>query len=77
MEDVYGKYEDDYGNLALISRKMIIPYRDSKRKEESYVLDCYSLYDDCFHYHRSIYDSMQAALSRLREFSCGTFKEVE
>ena len=77
MEDVYGKYEDDYGNLALISRRMIYPYRDSKRKEESWILDCYATYDNCFHYYRAVYESKQAAINKLSEFSCGTFKEVE
>lgn len=76
MEDVYEKYDDNYGNMALISRRMIIPYKDSKRKEEAWILDCYALYDNSFHYHRSIHDSKKVAEEKLSEFSCGTFKKV-
>lgn len=69
------EYFDNFGNMAVIYQKAIVPYKGSEVKR-GWILDCYAMYDNGFHYHRSVHDSKAAAEEKLQEFSCGTFKEI-
>lgn len=69
-------FKDDFGNTATITTKYIRPYKDAKHKEISYVLTLTSDYNNDFVYFVSVYDSTEAAINKLSEFSCNTFKEI-
>lgn len=68
------KYFDNFGNMATIEQKQIIPYKGSTRKEQAHILKCYATYDHNQLYFCSIYETKQKAQKQLQKFSCGTFK---
>lgn len=71
-------YRDDWGHTALIEPLMMYPYRDAPRKTQAFRLwiesDCKNDFAVVF---VSIYDTLEAAESKLKSFSCGTYKEIE
>ena len=69
------EWKDEHGNRALIEEVDTIPYKRAKQKK-SYRLSCFAEYDNDFCYHISIFDSVKSAENQLKEFSCGSFKDV-
>ena len=65
---------DDFGNMATITTKMVLPYNGSKQKEKAYILSLYAMYDDNMMYHLSMHESYNDVVKELERFSCGTFK---
>lgn len=62
---------DDYGNRATIDRSQRPAYRGG-RPCPHYRL---TLLKDNYIYFVSVYESMKEAREKLKEFSCGTFRE--
>lgn len=71
---VYYKFYDDFGNMATITERMVLPYNGSKRREKAYVLSLYAMYDNGMMYHLSMYDNLTDVFNELKHFSCGTFQ---
>lgn len=69
-------YKDKFGNAAKIESVKIYPYKGAETKIESFRLWVYSEYDKNFVYFVSVYESFAKAENKLKELSCGTFKEV-
>lgn len=69
------EWEDEYENKALIEEVEIKPHKEAKL-EKVYRLSCYAEYDDNFCYHISIFDSAESAENQLKEFSCGSFRNI-
>lgn len=69
------RFNDNYGNIATIEEKMILPYKDSLAREKGYILTLTAAYDNDFVYFVSIYETEKQAMNKLKEFSCNTWKE--
>ena len=69
-------YKDDFGNKATIKVMEIIPYKGATRKQPAWELSCYATYDKNHLYYRVLFDNEDAAIGKLSELSCGTFKEI-
>jgi hypothetical protein len=70
-------FKDIFHNTAYIKEICIYPYYGAKELEKGYRLILKSDYDSTDSiYYLSIFQSMAAALNKLKEFSCGTFKEI-
>lgn len=68
-------YRDDFHNKATIKKVYILPYFGAKHEEKAYKLSCFSMYDDGFCYHVSIYETEEKAIAEMMKLSCGTWKE--
>ena len=66
---------DEYENRALIEEVEIKPHKEAKL-EKVYRLSCYAEYNDNFCYYISIFDSVESAENQLKEFSCGSFRNI-
>ncbi len=69
------EWKDEYGNKALIEEVEIRPHKEAKL-EKAYRLSCYAEYNDNFCYYVSIFDSVESAENQLKEFSCGSFRNI-
>lgn len=69
--------KDDYGNIATIEQIKTLPYKGAGKKELCFRLCLMAEYDNNFLYHVSCYETLETTLSKLAEFSAGTFKEIE
>ena len=69
-------FQDDFNNVAMIQKYMILPYHDAKEKQEAFRLVCMDKDNDNFIYFVSVYETVQNAMEILNTFSCGTFKEI-
>ena len=70
-------YKDDFGNMAKIEQRELLPYMGATKKETGYKLTCFSRYSiDEFDevYYVSIYPTLGDAERKLKEFSSSTFK---
>ena len=70
------KYRDNFGNLATIDEVFVLPYERVKERERAYRLKLIAEYDDDFGYFMSMYDSKEAAIAKMRKYSCNTWKEA-
>lgn len=70
------KFKDYFGNLAIIEEVFILPYERAKERERAYRLKLIAEYDNDFCYFMSIYDSKEAAIAKMRKYSCNTWKEI-
>ena len=70
------KFRDDFGNLAIIEEVFMLPYERAKERERVYRLKLIAEYDDDFCYFMSMYDSKEAAIAKMRKYSCNTWKET-
>ena len=70
------RFRDDFGNLAIIEEVFMLPYERAKERERAYRLKLIAEYDDDFCYFMSIYDSKEAAIAKMRKYSCNTWKEA-
>lgn len=68
-------YKDKFGNAAKIEPVKIYPYKGAETKIKGFRLWVYSEYDKNFVYFVSVYESFAEAENKLKELSCGTFKE--
>lgn len=75
LERKLAEYDDEFGNHAVISRRRLYPGRNSRRKQEYYILSLRASYNNNYLYYRDVYDSMEDAVSAMRELSCDTWKE--
>lgn len=69
------KFFDDFGNMATIETEKIFPYRGASKKITSYILKCFAMYDGGRLYYCACYQNKDSAIRKLKEMSCGTFKE--
>ena len=70
------KYRDIFGNLAIIDEVYISPHKEACKKW-SYRLRLFAEYDNNFYYFLSVYESEEAAIAKLKECSCNTWKKIE
>lgn len=71
-------YHDDFGNTALIEPLKMYPYNDASRKTQAFRLWINSNYRNNYTVtFVSVFDTLEAAESKLKSFSCGTYKEIE
>lgn len=70
-------FKDDFGNIAMIEQTEHLPYKEAKKKTTCFRLHCMSEYNLYFLYHISCHETLEKALDKLSELSCGTFKEIE
>ena len=63
-------YHDKFHNTATISVCFSPPYYGAA-PQKAFVLDLHNY--DLFLYFRSIYETEQEAVNKLKTFSCGTF----
>lgn len=75
--NIVKRFRDNFGNLALIEKVNTLPYNGAPRKTEGYRLMLFAEYDDNFIYHVSCYETLEEAESKLKCFSCNTWKEIE
>ena len=68
------KFYDNYGNMARITERMVLPYENAKQRKKAYVLSLYAMYDNGMMYHLSMYDNLDDVMRKLEMFSNGTFK---
>ena len=66
-------YADDYGNTAIIAAGYSRPYEGAPLMKD-YTLSCIHKRDKRT-YFLSVFETMEEALEKLKEFSCGTFRE--
>ena len=69
-------YYDGNGKLATIEDKMLYPYKKADKKQKSFVLSVFSGYNDNFLIYRSVYETEQAAVEGLMEFSYGKWELI-
>lgn len=74
MENKMMMLNDDFGNGAVIREVEILPHREAKQRIKSWEMTLYSTYDRNRVYFLSMYETLEEALQKLEEFSCGTFK---
>ena len=68
-------YRDDFGNTASIEPLRMYPCNDAPRKTQAFRLWIESGHRNNYTlYHVSVYDTLEAAESALKSFSCGIFK---
>ena len=68
-------YKDDFGNSAIIVEMQIKPYNGATFTEIAFVLSCFDA--EGFMHYRNTYPTIGDAIGKLKEFSCGTFAEME
>ena len=67
---------DDFGNVASIAEGKGRPYKDAPELVTEYTLALFAKYDNNKMYFLSVYETEADAREKLKEFSCGTFKEI-
>lgn len=67
-------FHDDFGNTAKITERNILPYRGATQTEKGYVLSITADYDNDFLYYVSVFESVDDAIEKLKQFSCNTWK---
>lgn len=68
-------YKDSYGNTARIEPVITHPFKGGFI-ETGYRLVVSADYDNDFVYFVSMYETFEAAYQKLKQFSCGSFREV-
>lgn len=69
------KFNDDFGNTALIEKVFTSPYKGARR-QDAYRLALTADYEDDFLYHVSVHATLDDAVNELHKMSCGTFRKV-
>ena len=75
-EKIFKVFKDIYGNIATIIQTKGLPFQDAPERVDEFTLTLYATYDNNKVYFLSIFESLEDAKNKLKQFSCGKFEEV-